>query len=100
MIHDLKIAPEWFKAVQAGVKTFEVRRDDRDFKPNDILILREFDGEKYTGQQEKIRNSITGGYIHLTLFRILEFPTRPQALAYMNRVGLNKDIYFTEAVIE
>lgn len=54
MIHDLKIAPEWFKAVQAGVKTFEVRRDDRDFKPNDILILREFDGEKYTGQQEKV----------------------------------------------
>lgn len=52
------------------------------------------------GARFRIRNSITGGYIHLTLFRILEFPTRPQALAYMNRVGLNKDIYYTEAVVK
>jgi len=52
------------------------------------------------GARFRIRNSITGAYIHITLFRILEFPTRPQALAYMNRVGLNKDIYYTEAVID
>ncbi|HRR76962.1 MAG TPA: hypothetical protein P5191_09160 [Ruminococcus sp.] len=47
----------------------------------------------------RIRNGITGGYIHITLFRILEFPTRSQAIAYMNRNGLNKEIYYAEAVI-
>lgn len=52
------------------------------------------------GARFRIRNGITGGYIHLTLFRILEFPTRGHAIAYMNRVGLNKDIYYTEAVIK
>ncbi|MBP5431046.1 hypothetical protein [Ruminococcus sp.] len=46
----------------------------------------------------RIRNGITGGYIHITLFRILEFPTRQSALAYMKRAGLNKEIYYTEAV--
>lgn len=54
MLHDLKIAPEWFETVSSGVKTFEVRKDDRDFKPNDVLLLREFDGTKYTGRQLKV----------------------------------------------
>ena len=52
MIHDLKIAPEWFESVISGLKTFEVRKeDDKVFHPNDILQLREFDGNKYTGRQ-------------------------------------------------
>lgn len=54
MIHDLKIIPEWFNAVISGVKTFEVRKDDRPYKPNDVLILREFDGERYTGRTCKV----------------------------------------------
>jgi hypothetical protein len=47
----------------------------------------------------RIRNGITGGYIHLTLFRILEFSTRTEAVCYMNRYNLNRDIYYTEAVL-
>ena len=64
MLHDLKIAPEWFETVRSGVKTFEVRKDDRDFKPNDVLLLREFDGTKYTGRQLKadVRFVLRGEY--------------------------------------
>lgn len=64
MLHDLKIAPEWFETVKSGVKTFEVRKDDRDFKPNDVLLLREFDGTKYTGRQLKadVRFVLRGEY--------------------------------------
>lgn len=47
----------------------------------------------------RIRNSITGAYIHITMFRILEFYTRTEAIFYMNRVGLNREIYYTEAVL-
>lgn len=47
----------------------------------------------------RIRNSHTGAYIHITLFRILEFPTRTEAICYMNRFRLNRDIYYTEAVL-
>lgn len=48
--HDLKIDPEFFEAVQLGSKTAELRRNDRDFKVGDWLILKEyFNG--YTGRQ-------------------------------------------------
>lgn len=51
-VHDLKTWPQYFEAVESGVKTFELRKDDRPFAEGDILLLREFDpeGEKYTGR--------------------------------------------------
>ncbi len=52
------------------------------------------------GARFRIRNGYNGTYIHITLFRILEFPTRQSALAYMKRAGLNKEIYYTEAVVK
>ena len=50
MIHDLKILPEWFNSVVSGVKTFEIRKDDRNYNPRDVLLLREWDGKAYTGR--------------------------------------------------
>lgn len=47
-IHDLKIGPLFFNAVMSGVKRAELRRDDRNFKCGDVLLLREWEGE-YTG---------------------------------------------------
>lgn len=51
--HELKILPEYFVVVANGTKTFEVRKDDRLFEVGDILCLREFDGQKYTGREVK-----------------------------------------------
>lgn len=50
--HDLKIWPVYFDAVASGDKTFEFRRNDRDFQHGDILHLREYDPvtEEYTGR--------------------------------------------------
>lgn len=51
MTHDLKILPIYFEAVLKEVKTFEVRKNDRNFKTEDILRLREFSNGEYTGRE-------------------------------------------------
>lgn len=41
--HDLKCHPHFFAAIVEGKKTFEIRRNDRDYRVGDTLRLREFD---------------------------------------------------------
>ncbi len=49
--HDLKVLTQYYKAVISGKKTFELRKLDRDYRNGDLLRLREYDGEDYTGQE-------------------------------------------------
>ena len=44
-----KILPEYYRAVYSGEKTFEIRKDEDDIQVGDVIVLREYDGEKYTG---------------------------------------------------
>lgn len=50
--HDLKTWPEPFEALWCGLKTHEVRQDDRGFDVGDCLVLREWrpDTELYSGR--------------------------------------------------
>lgn len=50
---DVKVLPEFYKELRVHRKTFEIRKDDRDYRVGDILVLREWDGEKYTGSHTK-----------------------------------------------
>ena len=51
-VHELKTVPESFEPIEAGIKLFEIRLNDRDYQVNDILILKEWlpDQEEYTGR--------------------------------------------------
>lgn len=40
-IHELKCYSEYFSRIQSGQKTFEIRKNDRDYQVGDILILTE-----------------------------------------------------------
>lgn len=44
-----KVLPEYYKGIRTHKKMFEIRKDDDNIRPGDILVLREWDGEKYTG---------------------------------------------------
>lgn len=46
--HVLKTWPEYFKRLWSRYKTFEVRLNDRNFKPGDRLILREYDPKSHS----------------------------------------------------
>lgn len=51
--HELKILPQFYNAVASHRKTFEIRKDDRDYQVGDRILLREFDGENYTNHQTR-----------------------------------------------
>ncbi|MBE1727413.1 DUF3850 domain-containing protein [Lactobacillus plantarum] len=50
-VHDLKIAPKYMAAQIAGIKNFEIRKNDRDFEVGDQLRLREWADGGYTGNE-------------------------------------------------
>ena len=54
MIHELKILPEYLGAIIEGTKTFEIRKNDRNFEVGDLLLLRGWNGEKYTGEETTV----------------------------------------------
>ena len=79
--HELKILPLYFQAVWDGIKTFELRKDDRDYQRGDILVLKEWDGKEYTGSalcvkvtyilQDAEKFGLKDGYIIMGIRRIV-----------------------------
>ena len=43
--------PKYFLAVEKGIKTFEIRFNDRNFKVGDVLHLQEYCGGEYTSRE-------------------------------------------------
>jgi uncharacterized protein YqfB (UPF0267 family) len=44
--HELKCHPKFMQRIASGEKTFEIRKNDRDYQVGDRLILREYDPEE------------------------------------------------------
>lgn len=61
--HNLKILPEHYSAVCAGVKRAELRKNDRDYRAGDILDLCEWD---------KDDESFTGEFISVTVTHVAD----------------------------
>ena len=57
MNHILKTHPEYFQAIAQGLKTFDIRKNDRNFNPLDELILKEYNPatEQFTGAFVTVR---------------------------------------------
>lgn len=56
--HQLKCVPYWFKRIKKGDKSWEIRKNDRDFRVGDWLILFEFNERGitpgYTGESTAV----------------------------------------------
>lgn len=53
--HHLKINPIFYDAVLNGSKPFEVRRDDRDYRVGDTLMIQQWDGAIWFGAPLMVR---------------------------------------------
>lgn len=55
-VHYLKIKPEYYKDVECGLKTFELRKNDRNFQVGDTLMLIKLDDKgNETDQVRKVK---------------------------------------------
>ena len=64
MTHELKILPQYFRAVVEERKTFEVRKKDRPFNYGDFVVLAEYDPDYPSGY--------TGRYWHGIITYVLD----------------------------
>jgi ASC-1-like (ASCH) protein len=73
--HDLKIHPEYYKAVVTGKKTFEIRKNDRDYHVGDKLFLNEFDPikEEYTGRRTRVIVTYLTNYAQIDNYVVMGF---------------------------
>lgn len=90
MTHDLKTWPVFFGPIDAGQKTFEVRKNDRNFALGDILNLREFEptAGRYTDRtatfrityilsQKDLPDALQPGYVVLGIDRLRDAASVP-----------------------
>ncbi len=79
--HDLKTWTAVFDSLLTRAKSFEVRRDDRDFAVGDLLLLREWDNDagEYTGRSMRAlvtyllpggQFGIEAGYVCMSIKRL------------------------------
>jgi len=74
MEHNLKIANEYFEAVNEGLKTFEIRNNDRNFKVEDIVNLEEIDENKeYTGRKVTVKITYITNYAQMSGYVVFSF---------------------------
>ncbi|OMC79582.1 hypothetical protein BK125_04695 [Paenibacillus odorifer] len=63
--HHVKIFPHYYEDVRSGIKKFEIRKDDRDYRVGDELYLNEFDPEL---------NDTTGRYLSTRIIYLVGDP--------------------------
>lgn len=94
-VHDLKCDTEHFSHIWDNLKTFEVRANDREYEPGDILILRE------TGHPQGIRRTLIVKVIYfLQNFVGIQDGYIAMSIIIMNRLpdGENTENYLTVCI--
>lgn len=100
VVHDLKCHPKPFEDLLSGNKTFEFRKNDRNFNVGDILILQEWDPETedhYTGRnvRRRIKHILSEGYGLPEGFCILSLADDHEQLNEEQFSEIAEDLYFT-----
>jgi len=76
-IHELKIWPAFYAAIQSGEKTFEIRKDDRGFQKGDKLVLREWNPKWPTRIIAEPFGAYTGNSIEVIITFVTAWEQKP-----------------------
>jgi hypothetical protein len=82
-VHELTCVDPFFAHVALGLKTFEVRKNDRDFQVGDVLLLSRF-----------ATSGLTGERVHVDIVYVLEGAALAKGycvLGIQNPVLVNKE---------
>lgn len=72
-VHELKILPQYFSEVKSEKKSFELRKNDRDYKVGDVLILKEFNpNEEYETEEDGVYSNFSGEKVLRQVIYVLE----------------------------
>lgn len=80
-VHHIKLGASFFGEVERGEKTFELRKNDRDYKKGDILEMMEFKDGKNTGRTVRV----------LVTYILTEFAGLEEGYCIMGTCLLNKN---------
>lgn len=72
IIHRLKTWPVHFSQILEGKKTCEVRKNDRNFRVGDELLLQEYAPENYWDPGDPVESEYTGRILHRRITHILK----------------------------
>jgi hypothetical protein len=76
--HRLKIAPFFFEAVCKGIKTFEIRNNDRGYVAGDTATLCEIHyGDEFTGREVNIQINYVTDYMQKDGYVVFAFTRLP-----------------------
>lgn len=80
--HELRCWPEHYAVIDTGVKTCELRLNDRNYQTGDTLLLREWEPVEngYTGRQLRVRVThvlsggpwLSPGYVAMSIQREIQ----------------------------
>lgn len=100
--HRLKTWPVVFESIVDRSKTFEFRKNDRDFKQGDLVVLEEWepDNQKYTGRTE----TFTVGHVAQRAWGIPDgycvFSLLPNPQACKTIASLTEEVILHKAALE
>ena len=83
-IHRLKILPVYFKAIESGIKYFEIRNNlDRGFQKGDTAILQEYNPESdYNKEHEKEPYLYTGREIMVNITYVTNYEQKENYVVF------------------
>lgn len=77
MEHELKTESEYYRLVVTGSKTFEIRKNDRNFNVGDTLLLRETVRGGYTSNECRVKVNYICNYEQKTGYVVMAIAKHP-----------------------